>query len=309
MGNRLAVSARRRVGLPVNKADQKTRSEPSAPLLDIDGLCVEFPSRAGPVHACSDMSFHVGQGEVVGLVGESGSGKSVASLSVLRLTPPPGRITKGSIRFEGRDLVGLAKREILRMRGRRIGFVSQTPRASLNPALRIRDQIVAVLRACDAEFRSTDAPSRIAALLAPLGFADPDRVAASFPHQLSGGMCQRVAIALALAGDPALLIADEPTTALDVAVQAGILALLRRLNRERGLSILLVTHDLSVVRALADRVVVVYGGRVKESGPTGAVLTLPEHPYTRALLSAFPDPDRPQRRLVQQPAGARSGAA
>ncbi|MEM1344700.1 MAG: ABC transporter ATP-binding protein [Pseudomonadota bacterium] len=280
----------------MNKADGTTRSDTFAPLLAIKGLSVEFPSRAGPVRACSDLTFQVGRGEVVGLVGGSGSGKSVAALSVLRLTPPPGRVSQGSIRFEGRELTTLAPREMLGLRGRRIGFVSQTPRASLNPALRIRDQIAAVLRASGPGFRPTEAPARIEALLAPLGFAEPDRVAASFPHQLSGGMCQRVAIALALAGDPALLIADEPTTALDVAVQAEILALLRRLNRERGLSILLVTHDLSVVRALADRVVVVHGGEVQESGPTEAVLSRPKRPYTRALLAAIPDPDAAPRR-------------
>ncbi|MEM6546844.1 MAG: ABC transporter ATP-binding protein [Pseudomonadota bacterium] len=308
MGNRLAVSAQTRAERPVNNAGDTTGLEQSAPLLDVDGLHVVFPSRPGPVHACSDVSFTIGRGEIVGLVGESGSGKSVASLSILRLIPPPGRVTGGSIRFEGRDLLALRKREMLKIRGRKIGFVSQTPRASLNPALKIRDQIAAVLCACDPDFRPADTPNRISTMLAPLGFADPERVPVSFPHQLSGGMCQRVAIALALAGSPALLIADEPTTALDVAVQAEILALLRRLNRERGLSILLVTHDLSVVRALADRVVVVHGGKVKEIGPTDAVLTQPEHPYTRALISAFPDPDRPQRRLVQF-AEARSGAA
>ncbi|MEO0389179.1 MAG: ABC transporter ATP-binding protein, partial [Pseudomonadota bacterium] len=270
-----------------------------APLLSVEGLCVEFPSRSGPVRACAGMGFTIGRGEVVGLVGESGSGKSVASLSILRLTPPRGRVTGGSIVFDGRNLFAIPRRDILKIRGRRIGFVSQTPRASLNPALRIRDQIAAVLRACDPNFRRADARNRISAMLAPLGFSDPDRVAASFPHQLSGGMCQRVAIALALAGDPSLLIADEPTTALDVAVQAGILALLRRLKRERGLSILLVTHDLSVVRALADRVVVVHDGKVKETGPTDDVLMRPAHPYTRSLISAFPDADRPRRRPAQ----------
>ncbi|MEM6487195.1 MAG: ABC transporter ATP-binding protein [Pseudomonadota bacterium] len=301
MDTRLAVSAHPGAERPLNNAFGKMGSEPSTPLLDVDGLSVEFPTRAGPVLACNGLTLHIGRGEVVGLVGESGSGKSVASLSVLGLTPPPGRVTGGSIRFEGREIGALPQREMRRLRGRRIGFVSQTPRASLNPALRIRDQIAAVLRACDPGFRPADAPLRIEALLAPLGFPDPDRVAASFAHQLSGGMCQRVAIALALAGDPALLIADEPTTALDVAVQAGILALLRRLNRERGLSILLVTHDLSVVRAMADRVVVVHGGEVKETGPTDAVLARPAHPYTRALLAAFPDPDQPARRLAQMP--------
>lgn len=281
------------------------------PILEVDGLTVRFQAAHGAILACSDLSFTVGRGEIVGLVGESGSGKSVASLSVLRLAPPAARITAGSIRFEGRDLGALTRREMSRLRGRRIGYVSQTPRASLNPALRVRDQIAAVLRACDPGFRRADATARIAALLTPLGFGDPARVADSFPHQLSGGMCQRVAIALALAGEPSLLIADEPTTALDVAVQAGILALLRRLNRERGLAILLVTHDLSVVRALADRVVVVYGGELQESGPTDAVLTRPSHPYTQALLAAFPDPGRPTRRLAQlpgQPTAARDGA-
>ncbi len=301
MENRLRVPAQVGADHQIGLASRKSSIDGHDQILAIDGLTVEFPARSGAMLACSDMSFSVGRGEIVGLVGESGSGKSVAALSVLRLTPPPGRLIGGHVRFEGRDLSSLTRREMLRLRGKRIGFVSQTPRASLNPALRIRDQITAMLRACDPGFRRADASSRIRALLAPLGFPDPDRVAESFPHQLSGGMCQRVAIALALAGEPSLLIADEPTTALDVAVQADILLLLRRLNRERGLSILLVTHDLSVVRALAHRVVVVYGGQVQETGPTDAVLTQPAHPYTRALLAAFPDPEQPPRRLIQLP--------
>lgn len=297
----MAGPAHVRAGQPAHKLETDANPGFCTPLLSLDGLSVEFPSQSGAVRACADMTFQVGRGEIVGLVGESGSGKSVAVLSILRLTPPPGRVTGGTIRFEDRDITALPRREILALRGRRIGFVSQTPRASLNPALRIRDQIAAVLRACDPTFKSADAPARISTLLSPLGFADPDRVAASFPHQLSGGMCQRVAIALALAGDPALLIADEPTTALDVAVQIEILALLRRLNRERGLSILIVTHDLSVIRAVTDRMVVVYGGEVQESGPTDTVLTRPSHPYTRALLAAFPDTARTQNRLAQLP--------
>lgn len=301
MDTSLASLAFRRAERPHDEASRYADTVADAPLLEVRNLSVSFPSRRGAILACSDLSFEVNRGEIVGLVGESGSGKSVATLSVLRMTPPPGRQISGSVFFEGRDLSKVPVREMTRLRGHKIGYVSQTPRASLNPALRIRDQIAAALRASNPSLQCTDLPRQTEALLAPLGFGDPGRIAASFPHQLSGGMCQRVAIALALAGDPALLIADEPTTALDVAVQAGILALMRDLNRERGLSILLVTHDLSVIRALTHRVVVVYGGEDQETGLTDDVLTRPAHPYTQALLAAFPDPRSPPRRLAQIP--------
>ena len=271
----------------------------SETLLHVDKLCVEFPSYYTSTVACNQLTFEVKRGEILGIVGESGSGKSVSVLSILQLIPAPGRITSGSIIFNGSNLLNLDKHKMDRLRGRKIGFVSQTPRASLNPALRIRDQILAVLYACEPYMKIPEAHNRIKKLLAPMGFADPERVCNSFPHQLSGGMCQRVAIALALAYDPLLLIADEPTTALDAAVQFEILSLLRRLRNELGISIILVTHDLSVVRAIADKIVVVRDGEVKENGETDNVLTQPVHSYTQDLLNAFPDTGKFQKRPDQ----------
>ena len=271
----------------------------SETLLHVDKLCVEFPSNNTSTVACSQLTFEVKRGEILGIVGESGSGKSVSVLSIMRLIPAPGRITSGSIYFNGSNLLKLEKSKMDRLRGRQIGFVSQTPRASLNPALRIRDQILAVLYTCEPYMKTAEAHNRIEKLLEPMGFADPERVCNSFPHQLSGGMCQRVAIALALAYDPLLLIADEPTTALDAAVQFEILALLRRLRNELGISIILVTHDLSVVRAIADKIVVVKDGEIKENGETDNVLTQPGHSYTQDLLNAYPDTGKFQKRPNQ----------
>jgi peptide/nickel transport system ATP-binding protein len=277
----------------------QNHSDTLEPLLTVDRLCVEFPSRNGAITACDKLTFEIKRGEIVGIVGESGSGKSITVLSVLRLIPAPGRVTAGSIYFNGSNLSDLDRREVVRLRGRQIGFVSQTPRASLNPALRVRDQILAILHKRYPYIKTAETRQRIEELLAPMGFKDPERVCNSFPHQLSGGMCQRVAIALALAYDPSLLIADEPTTALDAAVQFEILALLRRLRNDLGLSIIIVTHDLSVVRAITDSVVVIKDGEVKETGETDKILRQPSHPYTKALLKAFPDTIKIQERSKQ----------
>jgi oligopeptide/dipeptide ABC transporter ATP-binding protein len=245
--------------------------------------------------------FRIGRGEIVALVGESGSGKSITALSLLRLVPAPGRYVAGTVRLGAQNILALPEPELIRVRGRRVGLVLQNPRAALNPAFRIASELRTVLATHRPGLARADADVRARRLLAEVGFAEPERVLASHPHELSGGMCQRVCLALALAGEPELLIADEPTTMLDVVAQAQILLLLRRLNRERGLAVLFVTHDLALVRALAQQVIVLYGGQVQESGPVDAILAQPVHPYTRALLAAVPDPDHPERRLAQIP--------
>jgi oligopeptide/dipeptide ABC transporter ATP-binding protein len=253
------------------------------------------------VRAVDQVALRMDRGEVLALVGESGSGKSVTTLALLRLVPAPGRYVSGAVRLDGRDVLALPDAELTRVRGRRIGLVLQNPRAALNPAFQIAAQLRTVLSTHAPGLPRAEAELRARRLLAEVGFSAPERVLGSYPHQLSGGMCQRVCLALALAGEPDLLVADEPTTMLDVAVQAQILLLLRRLNRERGLAVLLVTHDLALVRALAHRMIVMYGGQVQESGTVDAVLARPVHPYTRALLAAVPDPDRAGEPLAQIP--------
>ncbi|MCX5578558.1 ABC transporter ATP-binding protein [Kaistia terrae] len=281
------------------KAGQlSTSGAPDDRLLDISGLTVDFRTRRGISRAVNDVALSVRRGEILGLVGESGSGKSITALSVLGLVPAPGRIVAGQIVFDRRNLLQLPEAEIAKLRGRRIGYISQSPRAALNPSFRIREQMDVTLRACAPELDAAGRADKARSLLEQLGFADPERVAAAFPHQLSGGMCQRICIAMALAGSPDLLIADEPTTALDVAVQAQILALLHELNRKLGLAILIVSHDLALIRAIAHRIVVLYGGEVQETGDVGTVLAAPRHPYTGALLQSVPDPDHPSARLA-----------
>lgn len=283
----------------------------AARLLHVEGLTVDFPSAQGTLRAVGDVSLHLDRGEILGLVGESGSGKSMTALSLLRLVPAPGRITRGSIVYGGRELLSIGPEEMRLLRGRKIAWISQTPRASLNPSMRVGEQIMAALRSFHPGLHSSAVHSRLNDLLGSLGFPDPGMTAARFPHELSGGMCQRVGIALALAGDPELLIADEPTTALDAAVQIGILALLRQLNREKRLSIVIITHDLAIVRAVCQRVVVLYGGEVQETGTVEGVFGLPGHPYTRALLESVPNPDKKPHRLTQlqgQPVSAQAGA-
>jgi peptide/nickel transport system permease protein len=258
-----------------------------SPLLSIEGLSVAFPSPAGSVSVIEDVTFEVAAGETVGLVGESGCGKTVTATSLLGLLPGDGEITGGRILFEGHDLAGMSERDLRKVRGREIALISQEPMVSLNPALRVGWQLAHVLRVHH-RLPRREAHDRAVDLLERVRLADPVAVARRYPHELSGGMAQRVAIARALAGEPKLLIADEPTTALDVTVQAEILDLLRDLQRERKMAILLVTHDWGVIADLCDRAVVMYAGEVVERAELRSIFHEPMHPYTEALLASNP---------------------
>jgi oligopeptide/dipeptide ABC transporter ATP-binding protein len=260
----------------------------SEPLLKVESLTTVFDVAGKPLIAADAVSFEIQKGETLGLVGESGSGKSVTAFSIIRLLPPPGRITTGRVIFQGTDLLALPEHGMRKVRGAGIGFVFQEPMAALNPVMRVGAQVAESLRAHGLATKS-EARARAIALLGAVRIADPDKRVDDYPHQLSGGMQQRVMIAAALACRPALLIADEPTTALDVTVQAQILDLLRSLKREFDLSLLLITHDLGVVAETADRVVVMYAGRVVEQGTVRDIFRAPLHPYTQGLLASMPD--------------------
>jgi oligopeptide transport system ATP-binding protein len=268
------------------------------PLLEVRNLTTTFRTERGPLAAVDDVSFDVEAGETLAIVGESGSGKSVTALSILRLIPdPPGRITAGSVTFEGRDLLGLSDVEIRAVRGNRIAMIFQEPMTSLNPSLTIGLQVAEpVVLHRKSAWR--DALARAAGLLRKAQISDPESRLAAYPHQFSGGMRQRVMIAMALACEPKLIIADEPTTALDVTVQAQILELLKALTRESGSALILITHDLGVVARHADRVCVMYAGRVVESGPARAIYENPQHPYTIGLMASVPRLDQPVGRKL-----------
>jgi peptide/nickel transport system ATP-binding protein len=261
-----------------------------APLLDVDALSVRFETDDGVVQAVDDFSFEIAESEVLGIVGESGCGKSVSLMSLLRLLPPSAKVT-GTARFEGVDLLNASGRQIRRIRGREIAFVFQEPMTSLNPAFRVGRQIAEVLQR-HLELSRRAADRRAVELLDLVRIPAPERRVREYPHQLSGGMRQRVMIAMAVACRPRLLVADEPTTALDVTIQAGILDVLRDLRTEIGMAVLLITHDLGVVADIADRVVVMYAGRTIETAGAPALFARPSHPYTRGLLDAVPNPAR-----------------
>jgi oligopeptide/dipeptide ABC transporter ATP-binding protein len=266
-----------------------------AALLEVRELRTEFRTGAGLVRAVDGISYTVEPGETVAIVGESGSGKSVSALSILRLVPdPPGRITGGTIRFAGRDLLRLSESEMRQVRGGEIGMVFQEPMTSLNPVLTIGRQITETLEQHRAMDRAS-AQRRAVELLGLVGIADPERRLRQYPHMLSGGMRQRVMIAIALACEPKLIIADEPTTALDVTIQAQILELMKDLTRRLGVALVVITHNLGVVARYANRVNVMYAGRIVESGSAAAVYRTPRHPYTMALLRSVPRLDRPRR--------------
>ncbi|MEX0807369.1 MAG: ABC transporter ATP-binding protein [Dongiaceae bacterium] len=271
-----------------------------SPALSVQNLRIYFETPAGTVRAVDDVSFDLGRRDVLAIVGESGSGKSVTAQSIMKLVPsPPGRYVSGSAMMDGTDLMALSPRELVAMRGRKLAMIFQNPRAALNPSFTIRNQMVETLRRHNRSLTAADAEQQIVATMRRVGFADPLRVAASYPHQLSGGMCQRIGIALAFACNPEILIADEPTTALDVVVQARILHLLKRAHEERQLPIIVITHDFGMVRALANRVIVMYAGRIQEVGDVDQVLERPMHPYTKALIASVPDPERATKRFFQ----------
>jgi oligopeptide/dipeptide ABC transporter ATP-binding protein len=265
------------------------------PLLEVRALHTEFRTGAGLVRAVDGISYTVEHGETVAIVGESGSGKSVGALSILRLIPnPPGLITGGEILFDGKDLRGLSEAEMREIRGRDIGMVFQEPMTSLNPVLTIARQITETLEQHQGADRQT-AERRALELLEMVGIADPKRRLRQYPHQLSGGMRQRVMIAVALACNPKLIIADEPTTALDVTIQAQILELMKSLTRKLGVAQIIITHNLGVVARYASRVNVMYAGRIVEAGSAEAIYHNPRHPYTMALLKSVPRLDQPRR--------------
>ena len=261
------------------------------PLLSVEDLCTQFHTSAGVVRAVDGVSFAIERGEVLGLVGESGCGKSVTSLSIMRLVPPPGRVTAGRIRLEDEDLLDKDAEAMRRVRGARIAMVFQEPMTSLNPVFTIGDQIAAAVLAHEDGGRRA-AWERAVEMLDRVQVPSPRERARDYPHQLSGGLRQRAMIALALAPGPQLLIADEPTTALDVTIQAQILELLRRLQAERGMAVLLITHDLGVVAEVCHRVAVIYAGRIVETGSVASIFASPVHPYTRGLLRCLPHPSR-----------------
>ncbi len=266
-------------------------------LLSIEGLSIAFPISGRVTRVVRDLSFSIDRGEFVGLVGESGCGKSVTALAILRLVAEPGEITAGRILLGGQDLLTLSEAALRRVRGARIGIVFQEPMTALNPVFTIGFQVVEAIRV-HRKITRRAATERAAALLERVAIPAPGDRLNDYPHQLSGGQRQRVMIAMALAGEPELLIADEPTTALDVTVQAQILELLEDLRRDLGLAVLLITHDLAVVAEVCSRVVVMYAGRVVEEAPVEALFGSPAHPYTRGLLAAVP-------RLGELPEGGR----
>jgi ABC-type dipeptide/oligopeptide/nickel transport system ATPase component len=257
------------------------------PLLDVQDLTVVFDHPRRPVTAVDHVSFQIAAGETLGLVGESGSGKSVTAFSILRLLQPPGRITGGTVLFEGHDLLGLPEAEMRKVRGARISLIFQEPMTALNPVMRVGDQIAEALTV-HGQAESRDARVRAIELLDAVRIPDPARRVRDYPHQLSGGMRQRVMIAIALACRPPLIIADEPTTALDVTIQAQVLELLRELKQRFHLALLLITHDFGVIAEMADRVAVMYRGKLVEEGPVRQILKAPRHDYTRSLLAAVP---------------------
>jgi peptide/nickel transport system ATP-binding protein len=275
-------------------------------LIEIHDLHVHFFTEGGVVSALRGVNLVLDKGEMLGLVGETGCGKSVTGLAMLGLIPPPGRIVRGQILLDGEDLGEMSPEELRRIRGRRIGAVFQDPQAALNPVFTIGEQLEMTLRT-HLRLSRSETKARAQELLADVGLPEIDRIVDSYPHQISGGMQQRAMIALALSCEPDLLIADEPTTALDVTIQQQILELLVELQRRRDISVLLITHDLAVVAETTQRVAVLYAGRVVEEGPTRVVLGDPKHPYTQGVVGALPAPERRGKGLVAIPGAVPTG--
>ncbi len=275
---------------PIGDVARRPRRERGdRPLLEVRGLRTSFYTRYGVVRAVDGIDFHVDRGEVVGLVGESGCGKSVTSLSILRLVSDPGRIDAGSVVFDGQELLTLPSEKMREIRGNRISMIFQQPTSSLNPVVDIGSQIAEVLEV-HRNMKKKAALDRALELFRMVGISDPARRLKAYPHEMSGGMAQRVMIAMALACEPELLIADEPTTALDVTIQAQILDLMRNLQRDLGTAIVLITHDLGVVAEMCDRVAVMYAGEIVETTDVHTLFARPSHPYTRGLIGSIPVP-------------------
>jgi peptide/nickel transport system ATP-binding protein len=270
------------------------------PVLSVRNIQVEFATRRATLRAIDGVSFDIAKGEVLGVVGESGAGKSVTGLAVIGLLDPPGRISGGEIRLSGLRIDHLPPEDIRRIRGKRIGMIFQDPLTSLNPLYKIGDQIVETIKT-HTSLSESAARKRAIDLLAEVGIPAPDKRIDGYPHEFSGGMRQRVVIALAICAEPELIIADEPTTALDVSVQAQIITLIKRLGRDHGTAVMLVTHDMGVIAETCDRVAVMYSGRVAEIGPVGDVVRNPLHPYAKGLMGAIPTLAGDDKRLVQIP--------
>jgi oligopeptide/dipeptide ABC transporter ATP-binding protein len=262
-------------------------AENQKPLLEVKNLKTYFYTEDGVVHAVDGVDFHVNPGEVLGIVGESGCGKSVTSLSIMRLISVPGKIIEGEILFDGKDLVKASEEEMMQVRGNRISMIFQQPQSALNPVFKAGDQISEVLN-IHQDFGKEAGKKRAVELLKLVGIPEPESRAESFPHELSGGMAQRVMIAMALACVPDLLIADEPTTALDVTIQAQILDLMRDMKNQLGSAMILITHDLGVIAEMANRVAVMYAGEIVEQSPVVALFDTPLHPYTQGLIGSIP---------------------
>ncbi|MFG6463607.1 ABC transporter ATP-binding protein [Roseateles sp. DXS20W] len=268
------------------------------PLLEVSHLRVEFPTRRGTLLALDDISFAIAPGEILGVVGESGAGKSLTGAAIIGLLDPPGRIAAGEIRLAGRRIDNLPYEQMRRVRGREIGAVFQDPLTSLNPLYTVGHQLVETITT-HLDLTAAQARTRAIELLASTGIPAPEARIDHYPHQFSGGMRQRVVIALALAAAPKLIVADEPTTALDVSIQAQIIALLKQVCREQGAAVMLVTHDMGVIAETCDRVAVMYAGRIAEIGPVADVIRRPAHPYTVGLMGSIPAMDEDRERLLQ----------
>src|SRR3954454_14584232 len=268
------------------------------PLLDVRHLRVEFPTRRGTLVALDDVSFSIAPGELLGVVGESGAGKSLTGAAIIGLLDPPGRIGGGEVRLGGRRIDNLPYEDMRKMRGRSIGAIFQDPLTSLDPLYTVGQQLVETIQT-HLSLSAADARRRAIRLLQETGIPAAEERLDQYPHQFSGGMRQRVVIALALAGEPRLIVADEPTTALDVSIQAQIISLLRRLCKVHGAAVMLVTHDMGVIAETCDRVAVMYAGRVAEIGPVEAVIHSPAHPYTVGLMGSIPAMDEDRPRLLQ----------
>jgi peptide/nickel transport system ATP-binding protein len=271
---------------------------PTQPLLAVENLRIEFPTRRGTLVAVHDVSFAIAPGEVLGVVGESGAGKSLTGSAIIGLLDPPGRIAAGTVVLDGKRIDNLPYEAMRRIRGREIGAIFQDPLTSLNPLYTVGRQIVETIRT-HLDMSETEARSRAVALLEEVGIPAAARRIGHYPHQFSGGMRQRVVIALALAAKPRLIIADEPTTALDVSIQAQIIQLLKRLCQDHGTAVLLVTHDMGVIAETADRVAVMYAGRIVEIGPVADVIHRPQHPYSVGLMGSIPSIVDERERLTQ----------